>query len=330
MPRTSLLLKKALLAMKASTSNVAMAVAAGAAVLAAPPSMATSLGSDAFMYGIDDDNNIYEVNPVLGTKTLVNPLASVLTNSQGSNGIAYDATRGHVYFFYDNGPTDPNYKLYMWDRKSQGAGSLVEIASGATALGSRYSPANAMFLVDSINYFTANNDAGSNTFYSLQLDFSGPIPTPSSLGVVNFQGAPAMDSAPNTNGFGDIAIDPINGIFYGSRNNGNFFKIDGGDNIYTLISNSSGISGGLQLSFDATYSKLYGTSRTTGDFYEVDLATGQVGAPLYNIGTPGFRDLGGAASRQPVPAPLPLLGAGVAMARLRRMRQLSRSLQART
>lgn len=68
-------------------------------------------------YGIDNDNNILEVNPLLKFTKIVNEVGLTLSDCAttegclaipaGSNGIAYDTARDHLFFFTI--PTAPEH-----------------------------------------------------------------------------------------------------------------------------------------------------------------------------------------------------------------------------
>jgi len=161
-------------------------------------------------------------------------------------------------------------------------------------------------------------------------------------------------------GYGDIAINTLTGLLYGSQTNGNFFKIDLNKldddpkpSLFTSLGktqtlNSAGtafVDSGFQLSFNADNSKLFGTrfcnSAGNCSGYDNSSFTAQAGDGIYfeivdfdtpmtrQFGTadllyassPGFRDLGGATANALVPGPLPILGVGGAFGWSRRLRR---------
>lgn len=354
--------------------SVASAMGAGLACawLAAPlPAQANGTT----FYGIDNDNNILEVNPLNKFTKIVNQVG--LTNSdclttpdclsvfQGSNGIAYDTTRDHLFFFYNpiaTGSSQP-YDLRFWNRKSTGIGSLKTINLGEVT----YIPANAAYYNNSLWYF----DGGTTTsiLNQLALTYNPAEDDITSTSLTRYDLSTFGSPTYSPGGYGDIAINAISGVLYGSTTNGNYYSVDLkliGDTansvyndlgtIYSLQGTDSDIADvaqrptGLQLSFNADYTKLYGTrfcnaefncagytfngqsiQPAAGDglFFEIaDYATGDstserylTDADLLYVSSPGFRDLGGATQNAIVPGPLPLMGVGAAFGWSRRLRR---------
>jgi hypothetical protein len=325
-------------------------------------------------YGIDNNNNIYEVNPRTKSNNLVNEVGLTNANcgttpgclslSGGANGIAFDTSREQLFFFYRPTSTSTSYDLLTWDRQSTGIGSLqtVRTLSGSST------PANAAYFSDAVWYFGPGQ---STVLNKLAFDYTGDTITGSTLTSFNLNDY----AAPNypASFFGDIAINPNTGLLYGSTNNGNFYSIDltklddTTNAVYTDLGTINTLQGstpgaatltpsGLQLSFNTDYSKLYGTrfcntadncngytvngqpiAPAAGDglFFEIPNFASGDSTTVRNLNDPdllffdepGFRDLGGATRSpiEPVPGPLPVIGAGVAFGWSRRLRKRLKS-----
>ena len=299
----------------------ALAVAAAAAsAWAGPP-------APAYIYGIDNNNDIYEINPVTKTSTLA------LVQPMGvSNSLAYDTDRNDLFFI------GPDLKLKYWSRESGTTVGNVDETPVVTANNAN----NAAYYNNAYWFF----DFNSNVLNKISLSYSGTGATavPSISGSQTFSIAGmdlpnAVDPLAvglNTNTFGDIAIDANTGILYASTTRGRFYSLNlTGDptNTFTQLGAPIATSGtentvGLQLSFNTDYSVLYGHSYETGDWFTVGLADGTRTSIDYSttpIGGKGFRDLGGAAITavpEPSTVALACLGAGgLAWRMLRRRRQ---------
>jgi hypothetical protein len=341
----------------------ATGIACATALLNAEPAHAATT-----FYGIDNNNNIWEVDPLRKFNVLVNEVGSTIPNcaatpgclntSQGSNGIAFDSGRDHLFFFYNPKVTnnDNSWNLQFWNRKSRGISSLKTISGVG---GSNNIPANASYYKDALWYFDGTNNSNLN---KLQLTYNTDQDdvTSTSLTTYNLANFAAPKYAPA--GYGDIAINALTGFLYGSQVNGNFFKLDlnkidnqpnSANSIFTALGKTQTlgslgdtfVDSGLQLSFNSDYSKLYGTrfcntaancsgydgdgfSAQNGDglFFEInDIDTAVTRQfeqnELLFATSPGFRDLGGATSSALVPGPLPILGVGGAFAWSRQLRR---------
>jgi hypothetical protein len=324
-------------------------------------------------YGVDNDNNIWEVDPIQKFNVLINEVGRTIPNcdttdgclnvSSGSNGIAFDTGRNHLFFFYNNsgtGAAQP-WDLRFWNRKSFGPSSLsiVPWASGTNI------PANAAYYDNALWYFDGGTTTRSLNKLSLQYNADQDQILSTSLNTYDLSGftEPTYPSG----GYGDIAINVLTGFLYGSQVSGNYYKIDLNQlgnpeaNIYeslgaaqTLDETGTGfVASGLQLSFNADYTKLYGTrfcnaaSNCSG--YDSPTFTAQAGDGLFfevmnfddyqefrQFGSdsllfsssPGYRDLGGATANAIVPGPLPILGIGGAFGWSRRIRRKISSIKA--
>jgi hypothetical protein len=330
-------------------------------------------------YGIDNDNNILEVNPLLKFTKIVNEVGLTLSDCAttegclaipaGSNGIAYDTARDHLFFFYNPNGTgaQQSYDLRFWNRKSSGIGSLKTIDLSGQFGPPVYIPANAAYYNDALWYFDGGNTTTILNQLSLSYNPAGDDIVDWALTSFDLNNYASPSYSPG--GYGDIAINVTNGLLYGSTTNGNYFSVnlnqlgDTANAVYTDLGTIYSLQGtvsditdvaqratGLQLSFNADYSKLYGTrfcnaefncagytldgqpiQPAIGDglFFEItDYATGDstterflTDADLLYASSPGFRDLGGATANAIVPGPLPVLGIGAAFGWSRRLRR---------
>lgn len=257
----------------------------------------------AYIYGIDNDNDIYEVDPVSKTSTLV--LAQA-TEGGLSNSLAFDTAREDLFFI------GPDFKLKYWTKASG-----TTVADVGTSPIASTDPNNASYYNDAYWYF----DFNSNVLNKVSLTYSGTgvnaVPSISGTQGWNIAGMnlPNPSSGANTNTFGDIAINATTGILYASTTRGRFYSVNlNGDptNTFTELALPLGTENtlGLQLAFNTDYSILYGHSYETGDWYEVSLLDG-TRTPISYSTTPfdgkGFRDLGGAAV-VPEPSSMALVG----------------------
>jgi hypothetical protein len=228
-------------------------------------------------YSMDNDNNIWEMNPVTRSNNLVNEVG--LTNSncttttgypsltKDSNGIAYNTARDQLFFFYKQGAGTTTYDLLTWNPQSTCIGSLQTIRT----LNGSSTPANAAYYNNALWYFNPNILTVLN---QLTFDYTGNTITGSNLTSVNLNNYTSPHYPASF--FGDIAINTKTGLLYGSRSNGNCYSIDlnnlnnTSNAIYAdlrTINTFQGSSFGtatqticsLQLSFNADYGKLSGT-----------------------------------------------------------------------
>jgi hypothetical protein len=283
----------------------------------------------ALIYGVDNNADIYEIDPVAQTATLA--LSTVITSGT-CNSLAFDSVREQL-FFIGQGTT-----LYAWQK---GSGSVQSVG---LVPGSPDDPNNAAFYNDAYWNFEFN----SNNLYKLSLTYPGGVPTISGTAVysINSMSLPPSGTVGfNTNTFGDIAINATTGILYASTTRGRFYSVDlNGDptNTFTEILPPTAPSGtdnsyGLQLSYNTDYSILYGHSYETGDWFTVNPGTGagtSIGFNTTTAGGKGFRDLGGAAV---VPEPPTYALAAVALSACagwqtlrRRKREADRSIPQNT
>ena len=251
----------------------AAALATGAAVASAAP---------VNIYGIDDANSIWEIDPVAKQFTRVND-----TGLGGqSNSMAYDT--GRDQFFFTNGATA---SLRFWGRGAFGPGSTPAVAT-LGQIGVASDPANASFYDNSYWYVTG----GQALLHRVSFSYSGITPafasaTPISLAA---SGYPASS-------YGDIAINGKTGVLYGTTTGGLFYRINlataGQPGSYAQI--RTGLTS-LQVSFNADYSTLFAHSYNTGRWYTLDTATGALTDLDFTTVVPGtsngFRDLGGAST----------------------------------
>ena len=119
--------------------------------------------SPALIYGIDDDNDIYEVDPVSKTTTLV-----LLQATEGglSNSLAYDIARENLFFI------GPDFKLKYWTKASGTAVNDV----GTSALVAD-DPNNAAYYNNSYWFFGFNSNVLNKVSLSYSGTGAGAVPT---------------------------------------------------------------------------------------------------------------------------------------------------------
>ena len=245
-----------------------------------------------YIYGIDDANFVWEVDPA--GKTYTRELSTGLTGQ--SNAFAYDTGRDDMYFL------SSAKDLYYWNH-----GSTFTKLANAAALGlsSVTQPANAAYYADAYWFF----NEGTNTLNKAALSYAGNAPTAvASVTSYAISGIPGTLTSSNT--FGDIAINGNSGVLYAATVSGLFYSVDlgalsAGAGAASVIK-AAGSNPSLQIAFSSDYATLYATNYAGGQWYTMDVPSGNltaiVGLQTKLDGTNGFRDLGG-SSISPVPEP---------------------------
>jgi len=255
-----------------------------------------------YIYGIDDNNNIWEIN------TSTQSPKEVYTNGTipgpFSNAFAYDSARDQFFFI------DGNNDLEFWSRTGNPATIVphgeLGLASPATT---ENQPQNAVYYNDAYWFF----DEGTNVLNKVPFVYVGGNPTYVNGSRVTY---PITDAPTTTNKFGDIAVN-ASGILYAATQNGQLYTVDisgSTPSAATTIVASGNPS--FQLSFSYDYNTLYGQTfgATTyesenypaGQWWTIDTQTG-VPTPIdgfditYGDTGNGLRDLGGAAN-DPAPS----------------------------
>jgi hypothetical protein len=266
-----------------ASSAAAFTLVAGLAMaVVATPASAQPIS---YIYGIDDSNNIWEINPVGQTASQV--FATGLPGTANSNAFAYDKVRENMFFLNGSGTSS---QLYVWNKPT----NSLSIAATAAQLGvvdpnPNQQAANAAYNAADGRYWFFQD--GTDQLYSVAFSYTGNIPT--------FNGTTfyTVGGGYGSSFYGDIAIDPTqgsNGLLYGSTTTGEFFSLDLSDapNSY----NNLGTSGvGLQLSFNSDYTTLYGQDFSTKEWYTVDTGSGAIGSSFWTLSDDAFRDLGGSS-----------------------------------
>jgi hypothetical protein len=265
----------------ASSAAVFTLVAGLAMAVVATPASA----QPSYIYGIDDNNDIWEIDPVGQAASQV--FATGLPGTANSNAFAYDKVRENMFFLNGSGTSS---QLYVWNKPT----NSLSIAATAAQLGvvdpnPNQQAANAAYNAADGRYWFFQD--GTDQLYSVAFSYTGNIPT---FNGTTFYTVGAGYSSSSM--YGDIAIDPRagNGTLYGSTTTGEFFSLDLTDpgNSYNNIGNS-GV--GLQLSFSSDYTILYGQDFSTKEWYTVDTNSGAIGSSFWTLSDDAFRDLGGSS-----------------------------------
>lgn len=250
-----------------------------------------------YTYGIADDNQIWQIDPVPGHQSFESTYNTGLTGQ--SNAVAFDRGRDQLLFL------DVTNNLYLWNKPLGGSPAAFQQIASGSSLGIASSLVyNASYYNDGFWFFKE----ATNELVKASLSYSGTavgtVPTFSGTTSYTLTGpTPASD-----NGFGDIAINANTGILYAATSTGLFYSVDLSDPT-TTYNEIKGVGGNisLQLAFNSDFSVLYGHNYGSGAWYTVDLATGNLTDLNYATIVPGtghgFRDLGGSSIIDVTPVP---------------------------
>ena len=180
-------------------------------------------------YGVDDDNNVWQINPLESFELDGQPftqqleLEDALTSKKKSNGVAYSEERNDLFIFYNGSVASSSgkkpgadsgnkFKILWWNQ--QGSEDSWDWVTGNNGnFGAQSWPTNAAYFDDSLWYFSGNTK--DNNLYQLRLAFrDGSAPVVERLYQYEFPGYS------NKSGYGDIAIDVERMLLYGSKKNG--------------------------------------------------------------------------------------------------------------
>lgn len=270
------------------------------------------LPPSSYIYGIDDANFLWQLDPV--SKTSVRVYQTVLTGV--SNALAYDTGRNDLF------AVDGSNDLWWWNAVTESPVIVATAAQlGLSDTNRNDQPWSAAYYNDGYWFFRGNGSAGTNELSRAVFSYSGTsAPAFTSLDTFTIS-----DTSLSNNAFGDIAIKPDGTLYaYNSAVAGRFYSLDlttatavsgtgtvGGFNLMSMTSGT-----GLQLSFNPDYSVLYGHNYDDGKWYEINTSNGDltevVGFTSLVDNNHGFRDLGGATITA-VPEPSTLMLAGIGM-----------------
>lgn len=275
-----------------------------------------------YIYGIDDNNDIWQVNPKPGQQSFLDVYNTGLAGQ--SNAFAFDRDRDQMFFVNPSGTfngTAYTNGLFFWNKP---AGTFSLLAANGSSYGVASTiPANAAYFDDAFWFFNAN----SLSLIKAPLTYTGGIPT----GVGTFSSF-LMDTGgaliANQNNFGDIAIDVTRRTLYAytaGNVGGKFYSLNldapTSAASFRMIRASSALTPavGLQISFNEDYTVLYGHNYDDGKWYEINTGNGDLTDLSFTTLVPGtskgFRDLGGASVISvPEPATTGLMLAGAAAA----------------
>lgn len=261
-------------------------------VLVAQPLLARA---GAYMWGIDDSNNIIEYNPELDTSAVV--LQTGLTAEASSNGMGFDAVNRDVFFGYGGLAPSAEKGIYVW---RQGTDEVRKIAT-LEELGTSSEPTNAFFhdgyywfILDETNILRR-----CRVLYDPTSAFPVGIDSPEEIFL---DIPPTMINREVTGA--DIALDAPRATVYGILTTAGglahpvLFRVDLRNiettNNVPLVIIDDNVEQSMQLAFDTSYETLYGVRDT--NFTTIDKSTGKRTTLL--LGTDGLliRDLAGASS----------------------------------
>ena len=265
------------------------------------------------LYGIDDYNNIWEIDPEQKTdKIVVSGSNYGLTQFQKSNSFAYATIRNDMFFTYSGTGTGVA-GLYYWNHTT-GGNAITQVLNATTSVSGTTpwslmaptDPANAAYYQDGYWFFNGNSGKTSQ-LNKLSFTYTSGTITPSSVQTWT------ISNLPTNNTFGDIAISATTGILYANTVGGKLYSVDlvglsGTTGSATTALDVTGVVGGnpsLQNAFSGDYATLYATQFNNRTWYTENLATGALttirsGTSNWTT-TVGFRDLGGSALTPVVP-----------------------------
>lgn len=274
--------------------------------------VATSAPTNSYIYGIDDANYLWQLDPV--SKTSVRVYQTVLTGI--SNALAYDTSRNDLF------AVDGSNDLWWWNAVTDAPVKVATAAQlGLSGTNPDVQPWSAAYYDNSYWFFRGNGIAGTNDLSRVVFDYTGGTPSFQDRATLTISGTILAD-----NSFGDIAIKPDGTLYaYNTATTGRFYSLDlttatavsgtGTVGGFNLINETPGT--GLQLSFNPDYTKLYGHNYDDGKWYEVNTSSGALtevaGFTSLVDNNKGFRDLGGATiTAVPEPSTLMLATVGIA------------------
>ena len=262
-----------------------------------------------YYYTVGTDNNIYEISDT-GTKRAVRDVSTLVgaTSTNAINGIAFDTTRGQVFFAAPNPSGSGLASLWYWNQSANS--TPVNLGQLTTSR-----PDNGAYWNNAYWYIMP----GTHMLVRVALQYDGSgTPTMISNGISS---ATLTGGIPTTNNnyIGDIAI-TSNGTLYATTSNGSMFynlTLPSGPLSGTISATNIGTVGSpaiarLQITFGPAGSTLYGQAFDNGRWYTVNTTNGTLTplsySTLINGGTTGFQDVSG-VSATPAP-PVTDSGAG--------------------
>ena len=244
------------------------------------------------MYGIGSvsPNQILQFDPIGRTSQVV-LTTSLLTaggGTSGSNAFSFDVDTFYMFWLYsgnatNNGPdaNDNDPGMYYWNQQS---GLDAVFLAPKSSFGYTVFPLNAAIYKfgTSVYYMWITENTKVLNWIPIIYNITGIPSGVGSVSSITFTGGAAASNFD----FGDIAINPNTKILYGATQNGLFFSVDLGNfpsttatYTCTTIANSGRGRPNIQISFDCTYSTLYGqaylpTGPSGNNWYTVSLSNG--------------------------------------------------------
>lgn len=289
-------------------------ILAAASFAATVGSVAPPAENCAWMYGINDNSDIIEYNPILQSAGVVKPTGLAGVGAGGnSNSFAFDTQLSRMFFIYTGNFPSSVTGLYFWDQQANGP--VTRIASLSTLLITNgVNPSNAAFANGNF-YFIRDQNA---QLVTCSITPSMTTPTAScTFKTINLAGTGLVAGDFQ---FGDVAVNNA-GILYGgtATSPSIFFSLNVNQPSPALVviksKTQTPTNPSLQLAFDATYSTLYATEFQNGKWYTVNTGTGnliQIPGFLTPNSAPNFfgaRDLGGSSCRSSANSDPHLVGA---------------------
>lgn len=200
-----------------------------------------------YVYGVEEvTGHLYEIDVLSGDANLIyetdlDELAP--TDRYSPNGLAFDNANRRLYFSIVK---NKNTKLYFYDFKEK---ELVESGqiNGAVIYNATYGGGYYWYIKN-----------GSDDLYKASFDADGKNPSA--------QLVEAKIAGGKNWGFGDIELDYVNGVIFGSATGNNFFKYDLSTGLYTPVASWDH----MQLAYGSN-GKLYGHKTSNGKWYEIDV-----------------------------------------------------------
>ncbi|NQW46139.1 MAG: hypothetical protein HQ464_00055, partial [Planctomycetes bacterium] len=184
--------------------RVSFAIAASMALVSANLPLASADPIvPSYVFGIADNNQIWQIDPAPGQQSSQDAFNTNLTGL--SNAVAFDRGRDQLFFL------DSINDLYVWNKPLGASAATIQVITTSGSLGiSSNSVFNASYHNNAFWFFKE----ATNELVKASLSYSGTAvgTVPTFTGTTSY--TTTGPSPASANGFGDIAINANTGILY--------------------------------------------------------------------------------------------------------------------